>query len=122
MSNNKRMKNKEEQILQVFKDGLLECLKDVTLTSAQTNHIYRCYLFALEKGFISNSVNWLPSYIFYKNVLSGLAHAKISIDVHEEILALYQQVQKTELDYANREEMKSSKKSNYINTMFYSSN
>jgi hypothetical protein len=35
---------------------------------------------------------------------------------------LYQQVQKTELDYANREEMKSSKKSNYINTMFYSSN
>ena len=39
MSNNKRMKNKEEQILQVFKDGLLECLKDVTLTSAQTNHI-----------------------------------------------------------------------------------
>lgn len=121
MNNKQSMKN-EKEILNNFKNGIIECLKDVTLTSAQTNHIYRCYLFALEKGFISDTVNWLPSCIFYKNVLQGLAHAKISIDVHEKILALYQQTQKIELDCFERAERKPAKKNNYINTMFYASN
>jgi hypothetical protein len=122
-NNNKEitMSNKKE-ILNGFKNGILECLKDVTLTPAQTNYIYECYLFALEKGFISCTVNLLPSSIFYKKVLQGLRNTKISVEIHEKMLALYEQTQKIELDCFKRAEMKSEKKDTYINTMFYASN
>jgi hypothetical protein len=124
MTNNKQQTamTDEKEILNNFKNSIVECLKDVTLTPSQTNHIYRCYLFALKKGFISCTVDLLPSSIFYRNVLRGLTHAKIGIDVHEKMLALYEQTQKIELDYFKQAEVKSTKKDTYINTMFYASN